>query len=208
MLDKESELKIEKLQSQLKNEHKKFFQFLVHFVKETEKRDKFMIGHSSRVAHYAMSLAKSIGLSSQEVQDVAYAGVLHDIGNVTLPLEIFQKVGILIPQELMVVKQHPSLGAQYLQSTDLFENVLPAVLTHHERWDGNGYPEGLKGEEIPISGRIVFVAEAFDAMTTARPFRTAKNFDVAKKNLIDNKNLQFDAKLVDAFVKLIDTKKI
>lgn len=204
----ESEKNRKDLDEKLKKSQSIFINMIVTFQKILESRDQYMQGHSARVARYSMMLAKRMGLDKDAVQNMAYAGIFHDLGMVNIPMDIVHKATKLTPSEYMVIMKHPVISVEYLEDIDIFKDILPCIKYHHERWDGNGYPERLAGEKIPIEARVLFVAEAFDALTSRRPYRLARDRNVAAKILIDNKETQFDPKCVDNFIYLVQNKII
>jgi PAS domain S-box-containing protein len=204
----ETENKKKELVAKLKESQETFIKFIISFVKILESRDIYMQGHSARVARYAMILGKAAGLDQKQVGNLAYSGMFHDLGMINIPMDLIHKATILSPKEMLEVKKHPLMGVEYLKGIEIFKDVIPDILSHHERWDGAGYPRGLKGEMIPITGRILFIAEAFDAITSKRPYRMPRDRETAKKILWDNRNMQFDEKLVGTFIELIDQKVI
>ncbi|MDQ3985430.1 MAG: HD-GYP domain-containing protein [Actinomycetota bacterium] len=132
--------------------------------------DAFAGGHPDRVATYAGELARLLGLSYSTVDLVKRAAFVHDIGKIFIPESIVEKPGALTTEEMEVVKMHPALGARMLEQRPGMADLAPIVLHHHERWDGNGYPDGLAGSAIPVESRIIFVADAYDAMISKRPY--------------------------------------
>jgi len=167
-------------------------------------KDSYTALHSVNVADYACMLARHLGLDD-EVVTLERAGLLHDVGKIGLSEAILQKSSPLSPEEYATVKEHSRAGAEIIASIPFLNKVTPVVLSHHERWDGQGYPEGLRGEEIPLCARILAIADAFDAMTTERPYHGALSFDSARGELLFSKGTHFDPRLVDAFVTLLDT---
>ncbi len=204
----ETENKKKELVAKLKASQETFIKFIVSFVKILESRDVYMQGHSARVARLAMILGKAAGLDQHLIGNLAYSGMFHDLGMINIPMDIVHKATILSPKEMLEVKKHSLLGTEYLKGIEIFKDVIPDILCHHERWDGSGYPRGLKGEMIPITARILFIAEAYDAITSKRPYRMPRDRETAKQTLLDNRNTQFDEKLVNIFVQLIDQKVI
>ncbi len=204
----ESENKKKELATKLKQSQETFIKFIVSFVKILESRDPYMQGHSARVARYAMILGKAAKLDQKQIGNLAYSGMFHDLGMTNIPLDITHKATILSPREMLEVKKHTLLGAEYFKDIEIFKEVVPDILFHHERWDGSGYPRGLKGEMIPVTARVLFIAEAFDAITSKRPYRLARPRETAIKILQDNRHTQFDEKLVDTFIELIEQKVI
>lgn len=164
-----------------------------------EARDAYTSGHSDRVAMMGRCLANKLGLSRDECQDIFLCGLLHDIGKIGIPDHILQKPGRLTDEEFAAIKTHPEIGARLLRGLRPLEKLLPGVLHHHESVDGTGYPHGLKGDEIPLMARILAVADAFDAMTSDRPYRNGMPLAKAESILREGRGTQWDADVVDAF---------
>lgn len=164
-----------------------------------EARDAYTSGHSDRVALMGRRLAAQLGLSPEQCQDIFLCGLLHDIGKIGIPDNILQKPGRLTDEEFDVIKQHPEVGARLLRGLKPLEKLLPGVLHHHESYDGSGYPYGLQGEEIPLMARILAVADAFDAMTSDRPYRAGMPVAKAASILEEGRNRQWDGQVVQAF---------
>ena len=146
-----------------------------------DEKDPYTRGHSERVAYYSMVLAKHLGMSAEEVDKVHLSGIIHDVGKIGIEDKILRKAAALTEEEYEIMKQHPSKGEHILDGVPLLKEMAGAGLMHHENMDGSGYPRGLKGEEIPLLGRIVSVADAFDAMTTDRPYSKAMTFEAAHR---------------------------
>jgi hypothetical protein len=138
-----------------------------------DEKDPYTRGHSERVAYYSMITARYLGMPEEEVERVHLSGILHDVGKIGIEDKILRKAAALTDDEYEIMKQHPTKGAHILAAVPMLQEMAGAGLQHHENWDGTGYPDGLKGEEIPLLGRIVSVADAFDAMTTDRPYSKA-----------------------------------
>jgi putative nucleotidyltransferase with HDIG domain len=164
-----------------------------------DEKDPYTRGHSERVNAYAVLLAKQLGLGPKEIREVHIASLFHDIGKIGIEDKILRKPAMLTDQEYTVMKQHPEKGAQMLSKIKAMRDIVPGVRFHHERWDGSGYPLGLKGEQIPIAARIVAVADAFDAMTTNRPYQKAMPFEVAIGRLLELTERVYDKRVVTAF---------
>lgn len=171
-------------------------------------KDSFTFEHSCHVSADAVLLAKAIGLNGNEVRTVKEAGLLHDIGKIGIPESILKKQGKLTNEEYEIMKKHVVNSIEMIHHLPNMEYVIPAVLAHHERYDGNGYPRGLKGEEIPLLGRILAVCDSYDAITSKRSYKEALSKEYAIAELQRNKGTQFDPMLVDAFIKLICDGKI
>lgn len=174
---------------------------LVHAV---EAKDTYTRGHSERVSRYATKLARFLGLSEAEVELVRVAGVLHDIGKIGVPDSILNKQGPLVSQEVPAMRQHPTIARTILGKVESLSDVLPIVYHHHERVDGNGYPDGLTGEEIPFLARLVSVVDGFEAMTSDRAYHKARSVDDARTILRKGAGSQWDAELVNAWLQLLD----
>jgi putative nucleotidyltransferase with HDIG domain len=164
-----------------------------------DEKDPYTRGHSERVNQYAVLLAKQLGMSKKEIREVHIASLFHDIGKIGIEDKILRKPAVLTDDEYRVMKQHPDKGAQMLSKIKAMKDIIPGMRFHHERWDGSGYPTGLKGEQIPLAARIVAVADAFDAMTTNRPYQKGMPFDKAIARLFELSDRAFDRRVVSAF---------
>ncbi len=172
-----------------------------------EAKDKYTRGHTERVTEYSVMAARELGLSKDEVKRVEIASLLHDIGKIGIPDTILGKPGKLTDEEFEIVKDHPVRGCEIMGSIAAMKNVIPGIRHHHERYDGLGYPDKLKGREIPLLGRIISVADVFDALTTDRPYRGAISIDETLEYLQSNAGYQFDPDVVDAFCKAYDRQR-
>ncbi len=155
--------------------------------------------HSRRVSKISQKLAKYYGLKMEDVTEAKMAGLLHDIGKIVIPLGILNKDGKLTTEEYQIIKTHPEIGFRILNSTSNMREIAKIVLSHHERWDGGGYPQGLKKNEIPLQARIIAIADAFDAMTSERTYRKVVSYEAALQEIINNAGTQFDPELVKVF---------
>jgi diguanylate cyclase (GGDEF)-like protein/putative nucleotidyltransferase with HDIG domain len=173
-------------------------------VSAVEARDPYTYGHSKKVNTYAVALAEAIGLSPDEVSKVSTAALLHDIGKIGIPDEVLNKKGKLNGENWEAIKAHPKLGANIVSSIPNLVPCASSILHHHERWDGSGYPEGLKNEEIPLGARILAIADSFEAMTSARPYRPAWSLEEVVKELRQGAGTQFDPKLAEVFIGIIE----
>ncbi|MCX5705295.1 MAG: HD domain-containing protein [Candidatus Omnitrophica bacterium] len=170
-----------------------------------EARDAFTHSHSENVAHIAVAIATQMGLSSVEVETVREACELHDLGKIGIEDAILLKPSSLTPQEWEQVKKHPMTGAQILEPLTFLNDVIELVRQHHEHFDGTGYPEGRKGEDILLGARILHVADAYEAMTSARSYRKVPfTKEAATVEIVKNRGTQFDPQVVDAFLKIVD----
>jgi HD-GYP domain-containing protein (c-di-GMP phosphodiesterase class II) len=166
-----------------------------------DEKDPYTRGHSERVAFYSQLMARHLGMSEDEVERVHLSGIIHDVGKIGIEDRILRKPAALTDDEYEIMKQHPRKGEHILDAVPLLKEMAGAGLMHHENWDGSGYPDGKKGEEIPLLGRIVSVADAFDAMTTDRPYSKAMTFEVALGRLRFLAGKKFDSGCVDAIEK-------
>lgn len=167
-------------------------------------KDKYTRGHSQAVANYAVALAHSVGLPPAEVEQIRLAAFFHDIGKIGIPESILNKAGPLTEAEWKVMEQHPVIGArQILQPVSALRDIVPLVEYHHERWDGSGYPMGLKGENIPVGARIVSIVDAFHALTSNRSYRQALSLEEAMAILQDGAGSIWDPTLTDKFLLIL-----
>jgi cyclic di-GMP phosphodiesterase len=168
-----------------------------------EGRDSYTHGHVERVAAYSRPLAEALGWAPEHLRTLEFGARLHDIGKIVVPDSVLNKPSSLSHDEWTIMKQHPAAGARILREISHLQVTLPYVLFHHERWDGSGYPHGLKGKDIPIEGRLLAVADVYDALTTARPYHPARNSYEVCQFLQTNAGRLFDPNLVDIFIRLI-----
>ena len=179
---------------------------LLEVLAETiEAKDRFMRGHARRVAVYAGLLAERIGLPSSEQELVRIAAFLHDVGKVGVPTQLLLREGALDPGERAIVEEHPEIGARLVEPLDVAPAISQALRHHHEWWNGNGYPDGIAGEAIPLIARIVSVADAFDAMSCDRPYRRALARPVILSEFERFSGVQFDPELCKAFLAVLDS---
>lgn len=167
-------------------------------------RDVFTYGHSTQVTNYALAIAKEMGLPEEEREMIRKAGLLHDIGKVGISERILAKKGTITQDERHILEQHPVLGEEILGRVKDMKELAEIVGSHHERYDGNGYPYGRKGEEIPLAGRILGVADALDAMLSDRPYRPAMNLLQALVEIRRNARTQFDPNVVEALLRVAE----
>ncbi len=169
-----------------------------------EAKDLYTRGHSMRVGDMTYELARKIGLRGEELEFIHIAAHLHDIGKIGVPDEILNKEGQLTEDEWNTVKRHPEIGSNILNCSNKLRGISRLVLHHHERWDGKGYPCGIKGESIPLGSRIIAICDSIDAMTSSRPYRNSLSWELCKREIHSNKGKQFDPFLVDAVEELWD----
>jgi HD-GYP domain-containing protein (c-di-GMP phosphodiesterase class II) len=172
-------------------------------VSAVDSRDPYTCGHSERVALYARRLAEEVGLDEDTCEKIYLTGLLHDLGKIGISDSVLKKCGPLTEEEFAEIQRHPDLGWAILHELEQFDYVLPGVLHHHERYDGKGYPDRLRGEETPLEGRLLAVVDSFDAMTSDRPYRAGMPVEKAIEILGDGAGTQWDAKLVDAFLHIL-----
>ena len=165
-------------------------------------KDSYTNGHSLRVTLYSMILAKELNLDDSYMEDIEIAGLLHDIGKIAMPKSILCKNGKLTDEEFLIMKSHPVRGEKIVINIKKLQMISEWVKSHHEKWDGTGYPDGLKGTQIPLPGRIIALADTYDAMTSTRPYRTALSHDVAISEIKRCAGTQFDPDLAETFIKL------
>ena len=165
-------------------------------------RDVGTESHSRRVHGYALATARAYGVPEKDMTDLAHGVLLHDIGKIGIPDAILLKPGPLTPEEWQIMRRHPEIGKQLVEKIPFLLGALPIVYAHHEKWDGTGYPRGLKGEEIPLGARIFMVVDAFDAITFDRPYSKAQSFDAAKAEIKRCAGKHFDPAVVTAFFRV------
>lgn len=173
-----------------------------------EARDPYTEGHCFRLAEYASNLGRAMGLGDEDVTALRRGGVLHDIGKIVVPDAILRKPGPLDPGETEILHRHPVTGEQICRPLRTLSRVLPIIRHHHEHWNGLGYPDQLAGEEIPLLARVLQVADAYDALTTARPYKPAWGHDQARNTLLaETQQGWWDAQVVHVFLELMDARQ-
>ena len=169
-----------------------------------EAKDSYTRGHSDRVSEYSVLIGNKLKLSDQDINLLKIGGLFHDIGKIGVPDTILQKPDKLTDDEYSEIKNHPTIGAHILSNATIFKDIIPIVKHHHERYDGNGYPSRLAGENIPYLARIAAIADTFDAMTSKRSYRNSLPLDIVRAEFIKGKGTQFDPNLVDLFLDILD----
>lgn len=177
-----------------------FLGITLGFAEALERRDEYTGGHTRRVCDYSMAIAHRIGLTPIQIEELHLSAILHDIGKIGVADRILQKPGKLELDEFKEMSSHPRIGSEILEHMKALRKMLGGVRHHHEKYDGTGYPDGKKGEEIPLSARIIAVADSFDAMTSNRSYRKSLGVDVAMKELEIYSGRQFDPIVVEAFM--------
>ena len=170
-------------------------------------KDPYTKGHSERVAETSVALAQELNLSDRDIEDIEYTALLHDIGKIGIADKILGKKGSLTNQEYEKIKEHTIMGANIIEPVDFLKNSYEAIYHHHERYDGKGYPDGVKSKDIPLFSRIIAVADAYDAMNSDRPYRKKLNKDKILKELTDQSGKQFDPEVVEALISVLDRER-
>ena len=171
-----------------------------------EAKDPYTRGHSDRVSEFSVLIGKKLGLPEEQLKILRIGGLFHDIGKIGIPDNILQKESKLTDDEYSEIKNHPSIGVHILGSAEIFKDIIPIVKHHHERYDGRGYPSGLKGEEIPYIARIAAVADTFDAMTSKRSYRDALDLQVVKDEIKRCEGTQFDPEIAEVFLEILNNE--
>ena len=172
---------------------------LIMLANAIEVRDPYTRGHVERVMNYAQTIAEYLGWSAEEINNLRFGSILHDIGKIHISEEILTKAGPLTDEEWIEIKKHPEVGAELIKDIHYLASAIPVILYHHERWNGSGYPHGLKGEKIPVIARIVAIADSFDAMTTERPYRKELTPEQAFNEVVSGSAVQYDPLIVETF---------
>lgn len=200
----EKKIKEQTLSLRLRNQEKQ--QLLINTIKSLvqtlEAKDKYTEGHSRRVAENSLQIAQDLGVDYKEQEEIHLAGLLHDIGKIGIKESILHKRGRLTDEEYNHIKTHPLISQRILEPIPQFKGVVSMIRNHHEFYDGSGYPDGLSGKDIPAGARILAICDAFDAMTSDRPYRDALPEDAAYSVLARNAGTQFDPDLVKVFYKV------
>ena len=169
-----------------------------------EAKDTYTRGHSDRVSEYSVLIGEKLGLPEDQIKTLRIGGLFHDIGKIGIPDSILLKPDKLSDDEYSQIKNHPSIGAHILGSAEIFKDIIPVVKHHHERYDGNGYPSRLKGEEIPYIARIAAVADTFDAMTSRRSYRGPIDIEHVKEEIKRCEGTQFDPQIAEVFLDILN----
>ncbi len=186
----------------LKSENRKISEQAARTIlRALDVKDNYTFGHSMRVAYFSLVTGAEAKLSPDEMHDLELSAIFHDIGKIGTPDAVLNKPSRLSEEEFQIMKQHPEKSYEILQDFPMFEKIAISARLHHERFDGKGYPLGLKGDEIPMAARIILIADTFDAMTSTRPYRKGLPYEVAYDELIQFSGTQFDPKLVNLFIR-------
>lgn len=193
--------KLEDSKEQLERAYLDMVQTLRYTV---EAKDSYTRGHSDRVSEYSVLIGEKLGLPAEQIKTLRIGGLFHDIGKIGIPDSILLKPAKLTDEEYSQIKNHPSIGAHILGSAAIFQDIIPIVKHHHERYDGNGYPSKLKGEEIPYLARIAAVADTFDAMTSRRSYRGPIDVEHVKEEIKRCEGTQFDPQIAEVFIEILN----
>ncbi|HLW60576.1 MAG TPA: HD domain-containing phosphohydrolase [bacterium] len=190
------------------NLEQSYLQMVLALARTMDARDSYTAGHSERIAHLAEAVARGLGCGDDEIRDVRWGALLHDIGKIGVPDEILRKSGPLTASEQIVMRQHPVVGEGILAPTERMHGVARIVRHHQERWDGSGYPDGVEGEDIPLGARILAVVDTYSAITDDRPYKQAQSHEEAIAELRGCAGTRFDPRIVDVFCQVIDRVKV
>jgi len=182
--------------------HAMFLGTLHALTSAIDAKDSYTHGHTERVAMLARMLGEKIGLDRETVERLYISGLVHDVGKIGVPEAVLCKPGKLTDDEFELIKMHPEIGGRILQDIRQMQDLLPGVLYHHERWDGRGYPSRLAGRDIPLFGRLIGLADAFDAMSSTRTYRSAMDLNEVLSEIRRCAGAQFDPELAEAFLDL------
>jgi putative nucleotidyltransferase with HDIG domain len=171
-------------------------------------RDAYTAGHSRRVRHISLEIGTELGLEPSELETLGHAALFHDIGKIAIPDAILLKPGRLSPEEWKVMQSHAEEGAQIIERLSFLEAAVPAIRHHHERLDGSGYPDGLRGDEIPLLARIIHLADALDSMVTHRVYRRGRELDVALGEILQASGTQFCPRVAEALERALAAGRV
>lgn len=191
----------------LKDLKELFYKTIKSIASALDAKDPYTHGHSMRVTLYSIILAKELNVPSNQLEAIETAGLLHDIGKIAIPESILCKPGKLTDDEFVIMKSHPANSEKLIASIKKLHEISPGVKHHHERWDGRGYPDKLKGEEIPFAARIIAIADTYDAMTSTRSYRVALSHETAISEIEKCAGTQFDPVLAKKFIEIQDIIK-
>ncbi|MEI6631135.1 MAG: diguanylate cyclase, partial [bacterium] len=198
----------DKLEKLSKRANQSLIESVFAFAKTIEVKDHYTGEHVESTVHYAMEIANALGLPKYEIELIKQAAMLHDLGKIGISEKILLKSSKLNKEEFDEIKKHPQIGVDIIRPIQFFHNIIPLMLYHHERWDGKGYPRGLKGEEIPIGARIIAISDVYQALTSHRPYRKkAFSKEEALKIIKDGAGTQFDPKIVPVFLNIVQKEK-
>jgi putative nucleotidyltransferase with HDIG domain len=185
-----------------------WIQFLINLTRHIDKQVSFSGRHSAQVAFWARSTARVMKQSEEMAQALFWAAMLHDVGKIGVPENVLTKAGPLSDNEWTIMRLHPVLGANIVKSTKVFDAIAPMIFHHQEKYDGSGYPFGLRGDDIPLGARILAVADAYEAMTSHRVYRQALGSTEARLELTRNRGTHFDPQVVEAFLEVAEEQRL
>jgi response regulator RpfG family c-di-GMP phosphodiesterase len=190
------------------NLQESYIQAITGLANAIEARDSYTAGHTDRVSLLAEYTAKQMNWDGRKITDLRMGCSLHDIGKIGVPDSILNKPGVLSEDERNLMSSHPQVGLKIIEGIELFKPAIPYIKAHHERYDGKGYPDGLKGEEIPVEGRLLSVCDTFDAILSDRPYRKGKSLEFAVDELLRNSGNQFDPQIVNNFIMMLQSGQV
>ncbi len=199
---------VRRLRQALRQNQELFLETIRTLAAAIDAKDPYTRGHSERVASYSMAIARHLGLSQEQVFRIHIAAILHDVGKLGIRDGILNKPGGLSDDEFEVMRQHPAIGAQIMSPIRMLKDIIPGIRNHHETWEGTGYPDRLKGDEIPMVARIIGVSDTFDAMTTTRPYQEAMTLDYVLTKMQSMVGTRFDPKVIEAFMAAVEAGDI
>jgi len=185
-----------------------WLQLLINISKFVDRRVSRTGEHSSQVAKWASTTARRLKMSDDEVKNIYWASILHDIGKIGISERILRKKAILSEDDWVLIKMHPTIGSNIVSSIDAYPSLAPTISAHQEKYDGTGYPKGLSGKDIPLGARILGIADAYQAMTEDRYYRQARTHEEAVAELQKVKGKQFDPEVVDVFVSVVTSENV
>lgn len=200
----EAELVNARLMASLRNLEEHSLGTLQALIAAVDAKDSYTARHSLAVTEYALAIGRRLGLDEQRLQNLERAGLLHDVGKIGVAENVLLKPSALTNEEWLEIRDHSDIGARIIESIPFLRDLVEVIRHHHERWDGTGYPSGIAGEKVPQESRILAVADAFDAMTSDRPYRQALRLTIAREELMRGRGIQFDPDAVDALLEALD----
>jgi putative nucleotidyltransferase with HDIG domain len=209
-MNRNLEAKVRQRTKQLADKHQElrtaYIQTIRALAEAIDAKDAYTRGHSERVAVYSSRLAREMGLRKEMIERVYFSGLLHDVGKIGVPDAIITKPDRLTVQEYLEIQKHPEIGAKILEPVEFLRHIVPCVRHHHEWFDGcdRGYPERLRGDQIPLPSRLILVCDTVEAMTSDRPYRSAMPLETVVRELSKYSGTQFDPVCVEAFLRLVD----
>jgi len=203
-LQNEVDKQLKKSEEKQKQFERLSMQIVKALASAVDAKDRYTNGHSTRVADYSRRIAQLCGKDKSYCDDIYYMAILHDVGKIGVPDEIINKTARLDDEEYAKIKTHPVIGAEILKNISEMPEIITGARWHHERYDGRGYPDGLKGEEIPEKARIIGVADAYDAMTSTRSYRNVMSQADVRSEIVKGKGTQFDPQFADIMIQMID----